>query len=226
MKKSVYFDLLSAMADPTYAAFQARLMPTVKREKILGVRMPAVRALAHRLRGDPAREEFLSDLPHAYYDEDNLHAFLLMEERDFGETVRQLDAFLPCIDNWATCDSLTPKCFSRHLDELLPAVERWLASSHVYTRRFGIEMLMKFYLDDAFSPAYLARVAALDTPDYYLETMVAWYFATALAKQYEATLPYFREGRLSPAVRKRAIRKAQESYRLSPAEKAEVRAYL
>lgn len=215
-----YAEMLRRMADPAYADFQSPLIPTVARERVLGVRMPELRALAKRLASDKDKEEFYRALPHTYYDEDNLHGCLIAGERDFDRVIGLLDAFLPHIDNWATCDMLSPAVFRSHREALLPHIRRWMASDHLYTCRFGILNLMRHYLDKDFREEYPALVAAIPTEDYYLETMVAWYFATALAKQYEATIPYIRERRLSPGAHRRAIRKARESLRLTAEQKA------
>ena len=220
MTPASYTEALRAVADPAYADFQAALIPTIARERVLGVRMPALRALAKRLTSDEGKDAFYHALPHAYYDEDNLHGCLIAAERDFDRVIGLLDAFLPYIDNWATCDMLSPAVFRRHREALLPHVCRWMASEHLYTCRFGRLNLMRHYLDTDFRAEYLALVAAIPTEAYYLETMVAWYFATALAKQYEATLPYIEERRLAPGAHRRAIQKARESLRLTAAQKA------
>lgn len=220
MTPAAYREALCAAADPAYADFQAALIPTVARERVLGVRMPALRRLAKCLAPDEGKEDFYRSLPHTYYDEDNLHGCLIAGERDFDRVIGLLDAFLPYIDNWATCDMLSPSVFRRHREELLPHIRRWVASGHLYTCRFGILNLMRHYLDADFRDEYLALVAAVPTEAYYLETMVAWYFATALAKQYKATLPYIRERKLAPGAHRRAIQKARESLRLTAAQKA------
>ena len=220
MTPADYTEELRALADPTYASFQAPLIPTVASERILGVRMPALRALAKRLAGDEGKSAFLSALPHTYYDEDNLHGCLIAEERNFDRVIALLDAFLPCIDNWATCDMLSPVAFRHNRAALLPHIRRWMASPDIYTCRFGILQLMRYYLDEDFAEEYLAWVAAVPTDEYYLETMVAWYFATALAKQYDAALPYIAGHRLALGAHRRAIQKARESLRLSQTQKS------
>lgn len=208
---------LLALREEAYAAFQRRLLPTVPPETILGVRTPALRALAKAL---PDPEGFRRELPHRYFEENQIHAFSLEREKDFATTVAQVEAFLPYIDNWATCDQLRPKCFGRQKQALLPHIQCWLTSDHVYTRRFAMGMLMVHFLEEEFSPEYLSWVANATGEDYYNRMMVAWYFATALAKQPDAALPYLTENRLEPWVHNKTIQKAVESYRISPEQKA------
>lgn len=218
-------EMLTALQDPDYRLFQSRLMPTVPPEKILGVRTPALRAIAKQYGETREAAVFLSALPHRFYEEDNLHAFLIERIRDFDACIAALDVFLPFIDNWATCDSLSAPVLFRHKDALLPHIRRYLASGKTYTVRFGIRLLMNGYLETDFRPEYPALVAALPAEEYYIGMMAAWYFATALAKQYEAAFPYVeKEGRLFPFVRYMAVRKALESRRISPAQKACLRA--
>ncbi|MBR5519842.1 MAG: DNA alkylation repair protein [Clostridia bacterium] len=214
---------LEALADPAYRAFHAKLIPTVDPTRILGVRTPELRRFAVRLAKTPMAAEFLQELPHATYDEDNLHAFLLERFTDFDALIAALDRFLPYVDNWATCDMMRPKLFTRKREALLPVIMRWLTSTHVYTVRFAIEMLMCHYLDDAFSVEFPRMVAAVDDTEYYVHMMVAWYFATALAMQYDAILPYFETPRLSPQTHNKALQKALESHRLSSEQKAYLR---
>ena len=214
---------LFALQDSVYRDFQSKLMPTVDRECVIGVRVPALRALAKELRGSAEAEEFLRTLPHKYYEENNLHAFLLALGKDFAETQRAVDAFLPYIDNWATCDSLTPKVFAKHRAELLPWIDSLLASGMTYPTRYGIDLLMSHFLDEDFSPAYPEKVAAVRSEEYYVNMMIAWYFATALAKQYDSVLPYLTEQRLPLWTHNKAIQKAVESYRITPEQKAYLR---
>ena len=177
---------LFALQDLSYRDFQAKLIPTVDPETVIGIRTPALRKLARELAKGEDVQSFLDGLPHQYYDENNLHAFLIEQCKDFDRTVALLDAFLPYVDNWATCDLCSPKVFAKHLPELLPHIMRWTASNHTYTIRFGLEMLMRYYLDGAFQPAYLELAASLRSEEYYVNMMIAWFFATALAKQYDA----------------------------------------
>lgn len=215
---------LLAMQDLPYRDFQCRLMPTVDPSAVIGVRTPALRAFAKSIDGTPEAAAFLAALPHRYYEENNLHGFLIERMRDYDACIAALDAFLPHVDNWATCDLMTPKVFRKHLHELLGPIRNWLASDQTYTVRFGIEMLMCFYLDDAFLPDYLGWVADVRSDEYYINMMIAWYFATALAKQYDAALPYLTERRLAPWTHNKTIQKAIESYRITDAQKAYLRA--
>lgn len=212
---------LFSMQDVGYQAFQRRLMPTVAPERVIGVRTPQLRRLAKELRGSAGA--FLAELPHFYYEENNLHAFLIEGISDYDECLSAVEAFLPHIDNWATCDSLSPRVFGRHTDELLAPIQCWLGSERVYPCRFGIGQLMRWYLDERFSPEYLRMVAAVASEEYYVRMMVAWYFATALAKQYEFTLPYLTEGRLDEWTHRKTIQKAIESDRISAEQKAYLR---
>ena len=217
-------EALFSMQDEKYRAFHGALMPTVERERIIGVRMPALRRYAAALAKKPEAALFLLDLPHTYYEENNLHALLLMREKDFDVLMPQLERFLPEIDNWATCDLFRPACFARNRKRLLPYLSEWLRSDRPYTVRFAIEMLMTHYLGEDFSPEYPAWVAAVSSEHYYVRMMQAWYFATALAFRYEELLPYLTQERLSPWVRQKTIQKAVESFRLSPLQKEELKA--
>ncbi len=211
---------LFLLRDEKNAAFVARLVPTVPPETVHGARMPALRKLACRLRGTGEAARFLRELPHESLDENLLHALLLNELRDYAETLGALEAFLPHVDNWVVCDALRPKCFAKHRAELIGEIRRWLDSEGVYTRRFGLEMLMTHYLDGEFEPEYLGWAAETRAENYYLRMMQAWFFATALAKQYEAALPVLEERRLEPWTHNKTIQKAVESYRISDDRKA------
>ncbi|MBQ8174773.1 MAG: DNA alkylation repair protein [Clostridia bacterium] len=210
---------LLSLQDRDYRTFQCRLMPTVDPSSVIGVRTPALRKMAAELAGTKEAEAFLSDLPHRYYEANNLHAFLVEKIRDVEECLAALDTFLPYVNNWATCDSMSPPVLKKYPKRLLSAIRCWMEAPHVYTVRFGIGMLMRHFLDDRFDPAYSARVATVPTDEYYLHMMVSWYFATALAKQYDATLPYFTEYRLPRHTHNRAISKAIESYRVPQGHK-------
>ena len=210
---------LFALQDKEYRVFYSRLMPTLPPETVIGVRVPLLRKLAKQLTDTPEAEVFLQELPHFYYEENALHAFLLEPVRDFGTALAATERFLPYVDNWAVCDSFSPKVFAQHKPELLPAIRRWLGSDQVYTVRYGIGMLMRYYLDDAFRPEYLAWVAAVHSEEYYVNMMIAWYLATALAKQWDATIPYLEERKLSPWVHRKTIQKAVESYRITDEQK-------
>lgn len=214
---------LAALADPGYRAFQASLIPTLGPGRILGVRMPALRALAKELAGTPEAEAFLSALPHAYYDEDNLHGLLVCALRGYERCAGALEAFLPYVDNWATCDLLRPRCFERRPAGLERRAALWLNSPHTYTARFGIAVYMCYYLGEGFSAAQLEAAAARCCGDYYVDMMIAWYLATALAKQPEAALELLEGARLSAWVRQKTIQKALESRRVDPALKERLR---
>lgn len=215
---------LFALQDLNYRQFQAKLMPTVDPEQIIGVRMPALRKLAKELKGTAEAEAFLAALPHRYYDENNLHGLLLCARSGYEETVAGLDIFLPHVDNWATCDLLSPRAFRSHPPQLPGQIRRWLDSGDTYTVRFGLEMLMSFYLDECFRPEYLDWAAEVKSEEYYVRMMVAWYFATALAKQYDAALPYLTSRRLEQWTHNKTIQKAVESYRITPEQKDALRA--
>lgn len=205
---------LFGLQDVVYRDFQAALMPNIDKESVIGVRTPHVRKYAIKLAKNPLSREFLEELPHRYYDENNLHAFLIEQIKDYPECLRQVDRFLPYVDNWATCDMMSPKVFKAHTDVFKGEIYRWIASGKTYTMRFGIGMLMRYYLDAKFSMEDLELVAGLCSEEYYINTMVAWYFATALAKRYDETLPYFKQNRLPAWTHNKAIQKACESNRI------------
>ena len=220
MRSDAVFQRLSELSDPTYRDFHAGLIPNISPETILGVRVPALRKLARELRGSAEAQEFMAALPHEYYDENCLHGLLINDIKDFGATVSALDAFLPYVDNWAVCDLISPRSFKSRPPELAAHVRRWLDSSHSYTVRFGIGVLMSLYLDEGFEPAQLEAVAERCCEEYYVNMMVAWYFATALAKQPEAALPYIENRRLSRWTHNKAIQKSIESRRIPDETKA------
>ena len=214
---------LRELADPAYQSFQSALIPTIDPQRVLGVRMPALRRLARQLHGTDEARAFLARLPHQYYDENNLHGLLINEEKDYDAAVAALDAFLPFVDNWATCDLLSPKAFRKHPPELRKQIRRWVEDAHTYTVRFGLGMLMSFYLDEGFQMEDLDLAAGVRREEYYVKMMAAWYFATALAKQYDAALPYLRQRRLDRWTHNKTIQKAVESYRITPEQKDELR---
>ena len=214
---------LLALQDKAYQAFQSKLLPTVPAETIIGVRTPLLRKLAKELSGTPQAENFLLRLPHTYYEENNLHAFLVERLRDYDTALAETERFLPYIDNWATCDCFSPKAFAKHRAELLPTIRRWLSSDQIYTVRYAMGMLMRYYLDDAFQAEYLAWVADVHSEEYYLNMMRAWFFATALAKQPEAALPWLTERRLDVWTHNKTIQKAVESFRIPPEIKRQLR---
>ncbi|MBO6039576.1 MAG: DNA alkylation repair protein [Oscillospiraceae bacterium] len=214
---------LAALRDETYREFQAKLIPTADPDSFIGVRTPALRSYARQLVKREDIGEFLDDLPHRYFDENQLHAFIISLIRDYDSCMTRVCAFLPYVDNWATCDQMSPKVFKKHGPELRKQIERWLCSSHTYTVRFAVGMLMEHFLDEAFDPAYPAMVAAIRSDEYYINMMIAWYFATALAKQYDTVLPYLEEKKLAVWTHNRTIQKAVESYRITPEKKEYLR---
>ena len=219
-------EALFAHADAGYQAFQCPLMPTVDPHTVIGVRTPILRRMAKELRGTAGEEAILQSLPHAYFEENQLHAFLIASIPDFAAAVTATYAFLPFVDNWATCDQLSPKAFKGHFGELLPHIRRWMADPAPYTCRFGLGMLMRYGLTEDFDPSFLAEAAApavTEREHYYVRMMVAWFFATALALRYEETLPYIRDRRLPPEIHRKAIQKACESYRVPAEHKAYLR---
>ena len=214
---------LFALQDTEYQTFQSKLMPTIPPETVIGVRTPLLRKLAKELAGTPQAECFLHDLPHRYYEENNLHAFLIEQIRDYDTALAETEKFLPYINNWATCDCFCPKVFAKHKAELLSSIRRWLGSDQIYTVRYAIGMLMRCYLDEDFRPEYPAWVAGVHSEEYYLNMMRAWYFATALAKQPDAALPWLTERRLDVWTHNKTIQKAVESYRIPPEMKQKLR---
>lgn len=214
---------LLELQDLKYRDFNSKLIPTVPAEAVIGVRTPELRKFAKNFAKTPEAAAFLQILPHRYYEENNLHGFLIENMKDYDQVIAALDAFLPHVDNWATCDLMRPKVFQKHLPELREQIKVWIASGHTYTIRFGIEMLMAFYLDGEFQPEYLDWVAGVRSEEYYVNMMIAWYFATALAKQYDAALPYIQQRRLEPWVHNKAIQKAIESYRITNDQKVYLR---
>lgn len=220
---------LFALQDEGFKAFNSKLMPTVAPETVIGVRTPALRALAKELRGTETAAQFMSVLPHEYFEEYALHAFLIEYIGDYAYCVAALEKFLPYVDNWATCDQLNPKVLGAHRAELMGNIRRWIASEHVYTRRYAIGLLMRWYLGEDFHTEYADIVAAADDgrfggyDKYYLNMMQAWYFATVLAKNYNEALPYLEERRLAPWTHNKTIQKAIESYRVTDEHKAYLR---
>lgn len=210
---------LFALQDLSYRDFHAKLMPTVDKARVIGVRTPKLRAFAKEFGKTEEAKEFLKVLPHQYYEENNLHGLLIEQIKDYPTLIRELNRFLPCIDNWATCDLLTVRVVKKHLDTFTEEVERWLASDHTYTIRFGIGMLMRYYLEEHFSLEYPEKVAKIRSEEYYVNMMTAWFFATALAKQWDAAIPYLEQKRLDPWTHNKTIQKARESYRITPGQK-------
>ena len=211
---------LFRLQDKGYALMQTKIIPTVPTERIIGVRTPALRTLAKSLYKEDETDKFLSSLPHQYFDEDQLHAFVISLEKDFDKCVSEVEAFLPFVDNWATCDQLSPKAFKKEPEKLLPYIQEWISSDKTYTVRFAVGMLMQHFLDERFDTRYADIVSQLRSEEYYINMMIAWYFATALAKQYNAVLPYIENKRLSVWTHNKAIQKSLESYRITDEQKA------
>ena len=214
---------LIRLQDPEYRELQIRILPTVKPETIIGVRTPELRKLAKQIAPSEEARVFLRDLPHLYFEENQLHAFIVSGMKDYPECLRALNAFLPYVDNWATCDQMSPRVFRKHRAELTESIRRWMNSGETYTIRFGVGMLMEHYLEEDFDIAYPEAVAALRSEEYYVNMMIAWYFATALAKQYEAVLPFMENRRLDVWTHNKAIQKSIESYRITPEQKEYLR---
>lgn len=213
------------MQDAVYKQFCSALIPTVDSQTVIGIRTPILRGYAKELAKEARFDGFLAALPHTYYEENNLHAFLIERIGDFDKTVAALDAFLPYVDNWATCDCMSPKILGKYPEVLLSKIWEWMAADHTYTIRYAIGLMMRFYLEDHFRPEYPERIAAIRSDEYYVNMMIAWYFATALAKQYDAILPYIIEKRLPEWIHNKTIQKAVESYRITPEQKVLLRTY-
>ena len=213
------YERLAACGDEQYRDFQSKLVPNIPKETVLGVRTPDMRRIAREIRGTEEADAFLLELPHRYYEENQVHFFLIAMIKDFDRCVQAVENFLPYVDCWPVCDSSSPKVFTKNHEKLLPLIRKWIGSDHVYTVRFGIRMLMNEFLGDDFKPEYLAWVAGVQGEDYYIRMMVAWYFATALAKQYDESVVYIEKRRLEPWTHKKAIQKAVESFRVTEAHK-------
>ena len=212
-------DRLAGFGSEKYRDFQSKLVPNIPKETILGVRTPDMRRIAKEIRGTKEAEAFLAELPHRYYEENLVHFFLIAMIRDFDACAGAVETFLPYVDCWPVCDQSTPKVFARNHEKLLPLIQKWIGSEHVYTARFGIRMLMNEFLGEDFKPEYLDWVAGVKGEDYYIRMMVAWYFATALAKRYDESVVYIEQHRLEPWTHRKAIQKAVESFRVSDEHK-------
>ncbi len=219
---SIFTDIEAALMelrDEKYASFQKNLTPELEKEHFIGVRTPALRKLAKELRKRSDTEEFLASLPHGSFEEDQIHSFIISDEKDFGKCLAQTEAFLPYINNWATCDQFSPKVFAKHREELLPHIRRWIASGRTYTVRFAAGMLMKHFLGDSFLTEYADMVAEIHSDEYYINMMRAWYFATALATNYDDVLTYIEYKRLDVWTHNKTIQKAAESFRITKEHK-------
>ena len=211
---------LFGMQDVKYRDFQAKLIPTVEPATVIGVRTPQLRKYAGVLLKRDDVQEFLNDLPHKYFDENQLHAFIISGIKDCGKCMSEVERFLPYVDNWATCDQMSPKVFKKHRSELLMKIKEWISSGETYTIRFGVGMLMEHFLDEDYDPAYPEMVSKVRSDEYYVNMMTAWYFATALAKQYESVLPFIEDKKLDAWTHNKAIQKAVESYRITDDQKS------
>ena len=207
------------MQDIKYREFQAKLMPTVDPEKMIGVRTPELRKYAKQLIKNGSASDLIKELPHDFFDENQLHAFIISEMKDYEKCIAEVNRFLPYVDNWATCDQLSPKVFKKHKEELLGEIRKWIRSEETYTIRFGIGMLMQHFLDEDFKAEYPEMVAAVKSEEYYVNMMIAWYFATALAKQYDEVISFIQNNRLDKWTHNKAIQKSVESNRISPERK-------
>ena len=210
---------LFELQDLKYRDFHSKLMPETDKETVIGIRTPVLRKFAKEFAGTSEAEAFLRQLPHRYYEENNLHMMLITGIKDYEKCMEEIQRFLPCIDNGATCDYPAPKCFARHKDQVLEEAKRWISSGETYVIRYGIGMLMRLFLDEDFSSEYLEMAAAVQSQEYYVNMMIAWYFATALAKQWDATVPYIEQHKLSDWVHRKTVQKAVESYRITPEQK-------
>ena len=222
MLPSQLIDVLYENQDDTYRQMQIRLLPNLSPDSIIGVRTPVLRAIARQLEDASA---FRENLPHRFFEENQIHSFLLEREKNFETAVSEIERFLPFVDNWATCDQLRPRCFQKNRQKLLPYIRKWIASDEPYTIRFGVGMLMVHFLDEDFEESLLELPAGVQSNEYYVQMMIAWYFATALAKQYDATLPYISSYKLDKWTHNKTIQKAAESYRVSPEHKQELVGY-
>lgn len=223
---SIFTDIeaeLLALRDEKFAELEHKTAPTLEKEHFIGVRTPDLRKLAKELRKREDIGGFLGSLPHRWFEEDQLHAFIVSEEKDFQRCMAMTETFLPHIDNWATCDQFSPKVFAKHRDELMPYIDRWLGSEHTYTVRFAVGALMRHFLGDNFRSEYADRVAAISSDEYYINMMRAWYFAEALVKNYEDVLPYIEQRRLDKWTHNKTIQKAAESFRITDEQKQYLR---
>ena len=216
-------ETLFSLKDEEYKKFHCKLMPTVNSDNVIGVRIPIIRKLAKEISDEEYAVEFRNTLPHKFYEENNLHVFFINGIKDYSECIFEVNRFLPYIDNWATCDSLRPVCFARNKDRLITEIKKWIESDKTYTVRFAIEMLMVYYLEEAFDNEYLDMVASVSHDDYYVKMMIAWYFATALAKRWKDIVPYLEKERLDKWIHNKTISKAIESFRITKEQKEYLR---
>lgn len=218
-------DELFKLQDKKYRDLQIKIIPTVDSDSIIGVRTPELRKFAKELIISDNYLSFLDELPHKYFDENQLHSFIISEIKSYDDCISYVNRFLPYVDNWATCDQMSPKVFKKNRDKLLEQIKVWIKSKKIYTIRFGIGMLMQHYLDDDFKKEFLELVSNIRSDEYYVNMMIAWYFATALAKQYESTISYIENQKLDKWTHNKAIQKAIESYRIKPEKKEYLRSF-
>lgn len=216
---------LFVLQDEEYRDFHSKLMPNIPKEDVIGIRVPVLRKFAKEFAKSDEKEKFLKELPHRYYEENNLHMMLLVEMKDYDGCMQEMERFFPYINNWATCDFPAPKCFEKHKKDVLEHIKIWIKSSQTYTVRYAIGMLMRLFLEDDFSAEYPQMVAEVSSEEYYINMMIAWYFATALAKQWDAVIPYIEQRKLSPWVHRKTIQKAVESYRITPGQKEYLKSF-
>ena len=210
---------LFKLQDIAYRDFHSSLMPGVDKEAVIGIRTPVLRKFAKEYAKSGEIEQFMRELPHEFYEENNLHMMLIGQIKDYDECISELEKFLPYIDNWATCDSPLPKCFDKNKEDVLERARNWIATDATYVKRFGMGVMMRLFLDEDFKEEYIQLVASVKSEEYYVNMMIAWYMATALAKQWDAAIPYIQERRLSEWVHRKSIQKAVESYRITPEQK-------
>ena len=214
---------LFKLQDTVYRNFHSSLMPGVDKEAVIGVRTPVLRAFAKKFSKTEEAEQFMTELPHKYYEENNLHMMLIAQIKDYDKCISETEKFLPHIDNWATCDSPLPKCFDKNKEDVLERAKNWIATDATYVKRFGMGVMMRLFLDEDFKEEYIQLVASVKSEEYYVNMMIAWYFATALAKQWDAAIPYLEKKKLSDWVHKKTIQKAVESYRITKEQKEYLR---
>ena len=210
---------LFELQDLKYRDFHSKLMPETDKETVIGIRTPVLRKFAKEFAGTSEAEAFLRQLPHRYYEENNLHMMLIAQIKDYNMCVSETEKFLPYIDNWATCDSPLPKCFDKNKEDIIVRAKNWIATDDTYVKRYGMGVMMRMFLDEDFKEEYIQLVAGVKSEEYYVNMMIAWYMATALAKQWHAAIPYIQEHRLSEWVHRKSIQKAVESYRITPEQK-------
>ena len=208
------------LQDLKYRDMQLKTIPTAEPETVIGVRTPALRIMAKEVLKSGDYKGFLEELPHQYFEENQLHSFIISGIKDLDIAMEELEKFLPFVENWATCDQMSPKIFTKHRDLLLTHIKKWIKSEKTYTVRFGVKMLMEHFLDDDYDPCYPEMVAKIRSEEYYVNMMIAWYFATALAKQYESILPFIEEKKLDDWTHNKAIQKSVESRRITAEQKA------